>query len=554
MDSWRLLVVFIFLLKTVTAAETTTKRPNIIFILADDLGWNDVGFTGQSDLQTPNIDALAYHGRILMQHYTMATCTPSRTALLTGKYPIRTGMQGYPLMATEPRGLPLDQRLLPQYLKDLGYQTHLVGKWHLGHYMKKFTPTKRGFDSHFGHYNGFGSYYSHQIVFNNHTYHDLWRNGIPVNATDRYTTDLYTDEAVNIIQAAASGARKFTIRKPRAIEKYLQYNLFVHRNKIASRLERKDAPLFLLLSHMAPHAGNPGEHDLEYHEEDLARFSYIPDERRRKYAAMVWSLDKSVGRIVETLAGNAMLNNTIIVFSSDNGGATIQPYENGGSNHPLRGMKYMLLEGGVRTAALIWTPQLQLKPLGVSRQMFHITDWLPTLYAAAGTYLNGVRDRYYEDYKNATVPHKYNVSEVLRSKVSLNLDALHVGVMNKSEVYRIRSQATVVCDSTNSTKTLCDTAKSACLFDLHADPCERYNLLTTHPEIVTIMTSKLETYMQMLKPQVNVSLRSELVGPFDNDWAFWPEMSANVAMIRSVSFVSSIVMPLLLLISGNLLS
>ncbi|KAF4517307.1 hypothetical protein B566_EDAN008642 [Ephemera danica] len=301
-----LLIFFVILTRDVAAQKQ--NRPHIIYILADDLGWNDVGFTGNSELQTPNLDALAYNGRILTRHYSQTLCTPSRTALFTGRYPIRSGMQGSPMLPPEPRALSLNEKLLPQYFKDLGYQTHLVGKWHLGYYDWKYLPTTRGaFDTHFGYWNGFPQY----------------------KLRGRYVTDLLTEESVRLIEAAGK--------------------------------KDKSDPLFLFISHLAVHAGNPGDNDLEYPVDDLDRFSYIPDLRRRKLAAMAWNMDKSVGQVVKALADNNMLSNSIIVFASDNGAQTI---------------------GGIHTTAFIWSKDLHGK--GISRQLFHLTDWLPTLFHAAG--------------------------------------------------------------------------------------------------------------------------------------------------------------------------
>lgn len=134
----------------------------IIFIILFQ-GWNDVGFHGSNQIPTPNIDAFAYNGVVLNRFYTQQTCTPSRAALLTGNYPIRSGMQGYPLRAGENRSLPLDMKAMPEHFQNLGYKTYLIGKWHLGHAYRSSTPVYRGFDYHFGYWNGYIGYFDKLI-------------------------------------------------------------------------------------------------------------------------------------------------------------------------------------------------------------------------------------------------------------------------------------------------------------------------------------------------------------------------------------------------------
>uniref|UniRef100_A0A336LBZ9 CSON008158 protein n=1 Tax=Culicoides sonorensis TaxID=179676 RepID=A0A336LBZ9_CULSO len=151
----------LYLISLFTEQCQASDRPNIIFILADDLGFNDVSFHGSSQIPTPNIDALAYSGIILNRYYVTPLCTPSRASLLTGKYPIHTGTQHDVIKAMEPWGLSLNETLLPQYLNDLGYKSHIIGKWHLGHWKSAYTPLYRGFESHVGYWTGRHDYNDH---------------------------------------------------------------------------------------------------------------------------------------------------------------------------------------------------------------------------------------------------------------------------------------------------------------------------------------------------------------------------------------------------------
>ncbi|XP_021915734.1 arylsulfatase B-like, partial [Zootermopsis nevadensis] len=266
-------------------SASKSSPPHIVFILADDLGWNDVSFHGSDQIPTPNIDALAYNGVILNSHYSLPLCTPSRAGLLTGKYPIHNGMQQNLILEPEPWGLPLSEILLPQYLSGLGYKSHAVGKWHLGFYKKAYTPTARGFSSHFGFWNGYQDYYSHtvQASFLPYEGYDMRRDlEVAQDARGHYSTDLFTDEAVSII----------------------------------NRHDPTNSSLFLYLAHLAPH-----------------------DPNRRKYAAMIWKMDESVGRVMQALKDKQVLDRTIVIFVSDNGAPTTGIHPNHGSNWPLRGVR-----------------------------------------------------------------------------------------------------------------------------------------------------------------------------------------------------------------------
>lgn len=273
-------------------------------------GWNDVSFHGSSQILTPNIDALAFSGIILDRYYVNPICTPSRSAFMTGKYPIHIGMQHTVLYAAEPRGLPLNEKLLPQYLRDLGYKNHIVGKWHLGHFKKEYTPTYRGFDSHIGFWTGHQDYNDH-TAFEHGTFGFDMRKNLTIahELHGQYTTDLISKESIEIIKN-----------------------------------HNESEPLFLYVAHAAVHSGNP-YNPLPAPDSTVAKITNIDNFNRRKFAAILSHLDSSVGAIVESLDERNMLKDSIIVFSTDNGGPAEGFNLNAASNWPLRGVKNTLWEG-----------------------------------------------------------------------------------------------------------------------------------------------------------------------------------------------------------------
>ena len=326
------------------AAVAADVKPNIVYIVADDLGWKDVGFHG-SDIETPNIDRLAETGARLEQFYTQPLCTPSRAALMTGRYPLRYGLQTGVILAGDTYGLPTDEWLLSQALKAAGYSTAIVGKWHLGHAKREFWPRQRGFDYQYGPLLGEIDYFTHQ----EHGVTDWYRNDKRVNEPG-YVTTLLGKDAARLI-------REHDVR----------------------------TPLFLYLTFTAPHA--PYQAPPEY----VDRYHGIADPTRRTYAAMITAMDDEIGRVLGALDERKMRESTLIVFQSDNGGnrsalfageIDVSKLNLPSDNGPYREGKGTLFEGGTRVVALAnWPGHVNA---GAVDGMIHMVDMHPTLTKLAG--------------------------------------------------------------------------------------------------------------------------------------------------------------------------
>jgi arylsulfatase A-like enzyme len=337
-------LLFLGAVDPVSAAAS--KQPNIVHIVADDLGWKDVGFNGCEDIKTPNLDALAKGGAKFTQFYTQPMCTQTRACLMTGRYPFRYGLQTAVIPSVSSYGLDTTEWLLPQALKEVGYETAIIGKWHLGHADKKYWPRQRGFDYQYGAMIGELDYFTHeeQGVL------DWFRDNEPVRE-EGYTTTLLGKDAV------------------RLIEKH-----------------DPSKPLYLYLTFNAPHT--PYQAPQAY----IDRYAGIQDPTRRTYAAMVACLDEEIGRVVAALDKKKMRSNTLILFHSDNGGTRSAkvagimadmskitlPCDNG----PYREGKATLYEGGTRVCALANWPG-RIKPKTVDG-LIHAVDLYPTIAAVAG--------------------------------------------------------------------------------------------------------------------------------------------------------------------------
>ncbi|KAH9494829.1 hypothetical protein Btru_017933 [Bulinus truncatus] len=377
------LYVIVLVLLSWSKSIVLGSPPNIIFILADDLGWDDVGFHG-AEFPTPNIDRLALEGVILNNYYVQPMCTPTRGAILTGKYPIHTGLQHYVIAGSEPYGLPLTEVTLAQHLQTLGYSTKAVGKWHLGFFKKEYLPENRGFDSHYGYYLGRGDLFDHYAQDGGFMGLDLHDNGRPVwNESQVYSTDLFTRKAVDIIRS--------------------------HNNT---------KPLFLYLAYQAVHAGNDDD-PIQAPQKYIRRFPYVKDVKRRMFAGVASALDDAVGEVYKALQGSGLAENSIIIFSTDNGGPSNGFDGNAACNWPLRGTKNTLWQGGVRGVAFVHSPLLKRKSY-INNSLMHAVDWLPTILSLTNTNQTFSKDI---DGINQWETISKNV-ETLRKEVLLNIDPI----------------------------------------------------------------------------------------------------------------------------------
>ena len=319
------------------AAAAESVRPNILILLADDLGYADVGFTGGKDIQTPQIDKLAAAGARLEEFYVQPVCSPTRASLMTGRYPIRYGLQVGVIRPWEDRGLSLEERMLPQVLKEAGYATAIDGKWHLGCYQRAYLPTSRGFDRQYGHYSGAIDYFTHERDggFD-------WHRDDRVCRDEGYSTHLIGREAERLLREQPAGK-----------------------------------PFFLYVPFNAVHAPH------QVPEKYCAPYASLP-EPRRTYAGMVAAMDEAIGGILTALDACGLRTNTLIFFSSDNGGPEPGRVT---SNGPLRAGKGTVYEGGTRVCACVaW--QGHIKPGTAIAQPLHMVDWYPTLLKLAGASLD----------------------------------------------------------------------------------------------------------------------------------------------------------------------
>ncbi len=348
-------LVFILIAILIAIAVKAQEKPNIIFILADDMGYSDMSWQGSS-IQTPNLDKLVEKGMFLERNYVQPQCSPSRVAFLTGNYPYRYGLHEHIVLSESYTGIPGEAKTIAEKMKEGGYRTSIIGKWHVGGHKQSYLPHKQGFDHSFVCINGAISYwnYTHAGV------NDLLRNGEKVYPP----SNLDSEESGNT------------------------YSTYMWANEAIDLLNNHDKkqPLFMYLSFNAPHhpLDAPKKVLDKYPESDIDGYWAGPNAEkgrkansRKHYMSMVDAMDEAIGQVVKAVENNGMKENTLIVFCSDNGGIIEA------DNRPFRSLKGDSFEGGIRVPGIACWPN-KIEAGSKSNELVYMSDWFPTFAELAG--------------------------------------------------------------------------------------------------------------------------------------------------------------------------
>ena len=457
-------------------------RPNIVFILADDLGIGDVGVYREGPIRTPNIDALAQDGVKFTQAYvTHPVCSPSRAGLITGLYQQRHGWEFNAARRDKDYGMSVEVNTIADTLLALGYETGLIGKWHLGH-QAKHHPSNRGFKEYFGVLDGGTTYIDSSLPGTSYISansrleqaaptkrpNSIYRNFEEVEIKD-YITDVFTNEAVD----------------------------FIHR--------KQGNPFFLFLSHITPHT------PLQATDKYTRRYSHIKDQRSRIYASMIASLDDSVGRVVQTLEELGLLDNTLLVFASDNGCAGY--IEGACSNQPFSGYKRFHHEGGIRIPLIMSWPKTLPKNSTFHDPVISL-DLYSTFTAAAGSSGSNTRDSVnlipFINREAKSSPHDYlywrsgptvAIRDGRWKLIRYNKSPLTPNDLGKDGR---------LAPPPNGWSNQSPNGQLTMLYDLYADPSESKNLAAAHPEIVKRLENQHQKWASTLTTPILPGVRSTL--------------------------------------------
>jgi len=483
-----------------------SKPPNVVFFLADDLGYNEVGY-GNPDLFTPNIDELKDEGLELANYYVLPLCSSSRSALMTGRYSIRSGTHSNTIHWNVPWGISTDEPFISEYFKKAGYNTALFGKWHLGHHKDEVTPWGRGFDAYEGFLQGCQSVYTHVSDCCEHRPNTGPEESfICSSRAPKWDTRSY-DWWKNNEPDFSANHIKSTHLITRAAEEFIEKHQM-----------EEDKPFFLYMSYQNVHS--PITTDNQY-KDMYANNTELNDLWKRLYG-YVTEMDDSIGTIVKHLRDTHQYENTIIIFSSDNGAPSLKRWSRGrpdhGRNHPWRGHKSQVWEGGTRVRGLIHSTLLPKERRGQQLDtLFHITDWLPTLLHACGINLrssitiDGVSQ--WEQILGANTSTArtdmlYNINPICKDSeygAKFGTQAHEPNAAIRRNGYKLVYNCYDVAGIGEITTTggRIPDKKGPWLFNIIDDPKETTNIIDEHPEIVQELDDLLRSYAdQMVHPMI----------------------------------------------------
>jgi len=478
----------ILLLSLVALGCHAADHPNVIVIVADDLGWADVGFHG-GDIETPSLDRLAREGTELNRFYTTPICSPTRAALMTGRNPMRLGVAYGVILPWDTIGVHPDEHFMPQSFQAAGYQTAMVGKWHLGHAQQTYHPNERGFEHFYGHLHTEVGFFP---PFGNQGGTDFQRNGVTID-DQGYETFLLADE----------------------VERYI-------------RERDKTKPFFVYMPFLAPHTPLDAPDELVEKYKDIntnlkpARSKHTDNTRRNAemmgrpsarpmYAAVVDGMDQAIGQVLQTLDDEGIADDTIVLFMSDNGGAA---YSIGGAdNVPLRGGKGEVFEGGIRAVSVVRWPG-RIPGRKKMTDIMTVMDVLPTLAEASSV---EVRNSFPLDGTSLW-------SSISEGKPAPRED--YIFFASETPNYG-QFNLTIFNDEWKLIQELeqdqLTTEKVTHLYKISEDPYEYNNLAGQYPDVVADLSKKIRDWRAIYP--IN-GTRSKLMPPpgwrAPKDWADYP--------------------------------
>ncbi|MFT5108455.1 MAG: arylsulfatase B [Verrucomicrobiales bacterium] len=452
-------ILFLCVSASLRAPSPAATPPNIVIILADDLGYADTGFNGSETAKTPHLDRFAKSGVVLADFRACPMCSPTRAGLLTGRWPIRFGMMRAVIPPWSKYGLPAKENTLPELLADAGYERRgIFGKWHLGHTTIAHLPPQNGFTHFIGHYNGAIDYFTHERE------DELdWHQDNATLREDGYATDLIGQHAAAFIRDSPTDKAYFA---------YVPFN--------------------------APHF------PLQATQTDLATHAGIRDKPRRTYAAMVTAMDRGIGKILTEIESRPDADNTLVIFFSDNGGILRV-----GSNAPYRGAKLNVYEGGTRVAAALRWPARKLSGGKRFDGRIGYIDILPTVLSAAGlrspANLDGI-----------------NFLPTLSGRTQLPdrpwFSYLHQSKSASSSVHQGAWKLIAKGDAFSSKRA--DLKLE--LYNLTTDPSETSNVAKQHPDRVTAMLKQLKDFGTLQKPGAGLYSEGRKNFTAPKDWLIEP--------------------------------